>query len=419
MINKYKEFKDLEPIVIFEYYDFPMFYVAQSPKNELYLNHYIAEVADGLDKWLIARITKKEYQKLINHRVGVLELLTNLKTTNRLHHLYFDINEENIEKDLSIEIIDAENFDPECFPEDNYFVEYDYLHDQPIEKNTEQSIYLKSFKLILKDRTNKHDIELDYFKNIMGKLQSSLDSMVAHNSISTDTTSQESINLHLVALEASSFGVSLMVDPNKIDMFNISEESIIDFMHLIDDVSSGTTQDINDQIFIDEAYSIDTIKHVKTFLKTVSDKKYSFIIEAKNDRNEVFKNVSFKENVYKNIGILENILAEQSNEVIETFTITGNLTMVSMKRNRFRIEDVETGNKELTIEPTMSGRISRDIIKTIKDNNLKFFVPSKISATIERKTITDYIKDEHSYNHVLIKYEQAEEDVQNITVLKN
>jgi len=419
MISNYKEFSDLNPIVIFEYYDFPMFYVAQNSRDDIYLNHYIEELEDGMDKWLTARITKKEYKNLVNNRVGVLDFLNKLKSTNRLHHLYFNIHEENLDNELYSELITSDNFDPESFPQENYFVDYDYLQDRPLEKITDDITHLKSFKLILKDRANKHNIELDYFNNIMGKLQNSLDSLVAHSNDETlDPAPSQSIHLNLVALEASSFGVSLMIDPNSVDIFNKSEEAIIEFMHLIDDVSNGTTQNINDQIFIDETYSIETIKNVKTFLKTISDKKYSFKIEAKDERNEVIKNVSFKENVYKNIEILEKILEEQSSEETETFTITGNLTMVSMQRNRFRIEDVETEDKEIEVDETISGRISRDVIKTIKDNKLKFYVPSKISATIERKTIADFIKDEYSSQHVLIKYEQPEESSQDVPMLK-
>ncbi|MER2123889.1 MAG: hypothetical protein ABS936_07515 [Exiguobacterium indicum] len=419
MISNYKEFSDLNPIVIFEYYDFPMFYVAQNSQNDIYLNHYIEELEDGMDKWLTARITKKEYKNLVNNRVGVLDFLNKLKSANRLHHLYFNIHEENLDNELHSELITSDNFDPESFPQENYFVDYDYLQERPLERITDDIAHLKSFKLILKDRANKHDIELDYFNNIMGKLQNSLDSLVAHSNDETlDPAPSQSIHLNLVALEASSFGVSLMIDPNSVDIFNKSEEAIIEFMHLIDDVSNGTTQNINDQIFIDETYSIETIKNVKTFLKTISDKKYSFKIEAKDEQDEVIKNVSFKEEVYKNIEILEKILEEQSSETTETFSITGNLTMVSMQRNRFRIEDVEAEDKEIEVDETISGRISRDVIKTIKDNKLKFYVPSKISATIERKTINDFIKDEYSSQHVLIKYEQPEVSSQEVPILK-
>ncbi|WP_215115400.1 hypothetical protein [Exiguobacterium sp. s80] len=419
MIKNYREFKDLNPIIIFEYYDFPMFYVAESSKSELYMHHYVNEVKNGVDKWLVARITKKEYRKLVNQQTGVLEFLNKLRTNERLYHLCFDIHEENLEKELIAELITKENFKPKSFPSENYFVDYDYLEDQPIEKITEKVTNLKSFKLVLKDRTNKHDIELSYFNNVMGKFQSSLDSLATHNiSKLIDQKNEQSIHLNLLALEASSFGVTMMIDPNNIDIFNTSEEAVLDFMHLIDDVSNGTTQDINDQIYIDESYSVETVKHVKTFLKTISDKKYSFIVEAKDEQNEVFKNVSFREDAYQNIEILDKILEEQSSEMTETFTISGNLTMVSMQRNRFRIEDVKSDDKEIIVEPTITGKISKEVIKRINDNNLKFYVPSKISATIERRTITDYVKDEHSNKNTLIKYEQPEESSQDIPMLK-
>lgn len=416
MISSYKEFSDLDPMVIFEYYDFPMFYVAKNSQDDIYLNHYIEELEDGIDKWLTARITKKEYKNLVNNKVGVLDFLKKLKSKNRLHHLYFNIHEENLETDLYSELITNDNFDPESFPEKNYFVNYDYLQDRPLEKIADEITHLKSFKLILKNRTNKHDIELEYFKILMEKLQNSLDSLIEYESDKAiDYKPNQFIHLNLVTLKASSLGISFLID---FKSGKKSEEAIIKFMHLINDVSKGSKQNINDQIFIDETYSIDTIKNVNTFLKTVSHKNYSFVIEAKDDQDEVSKKVSFRENVYKNIEILESILEKQSSEVIETFSVTGNLTMVSMQRNRFRIENVESENKELAIGETISGRISRDIIKTIKDNNLKFYVPSKISATIERKTINDFIKDKYSSQHVLIKYEQLEEIPQNIPILR-
>ncbi|MCY8002447.1 hypothetical protein P9D31_17110 [Bacillus haynesii] len=398
-IEKYSDFKCLKIIHIFEYYDFPLFFISKSPSDELYLNYYIEETEDNLDKWLFSRISINECQSLMGQRSSVLNLLNRLYRKRRLHHLFIDCSITDPNKELKIEIVNATNFDPESFPDEDFYVEYDYATKQNLTKIEEEVIDNK-FKIVLKDAQNSHDINLDFMLDIFTGFKKTINDMAQNIGLEFGAGTVNPINLKVDALQPSSFGVYIKVD--SIDLFEVSERSLSNLFNLIQGISNKTKEQIEEQVFIDETYSLETIKSIRSMLRKISDNEYAFIMEGTTKVSRERKEVKFDRSSYNKLNILDEILQNNSEEKSETIEVEGELISVNTKRNKFRIATIE--------QEEISGKMSTELYKKIKSNrNIQFRVPSTIKAKVIKQTINDLLNDIKQVKYTLIEYEQPEE----------
>ncbi|MEC1613147.1 hypothetical protein P9D96_07940 [Bacillus mojavensis] len=398
-IQMYSDFKDLKIIHIFEYYDFPLFFISQSPSNEYYLNYYIEETEDNIDKWLFCRISVIECKSLLEQRVSVLELLNKLYQKRRLHHLFIDpsITEPNTE--LNIEVVDANNFDSESFPEEDFYVEYDYVTNQKLTKVQEEIIDSK-FKLVLKDFQNSHDIGLDFLLDIFGNFKKTM------NDIAKDVGKKlvgegfsEEIKLRVDSLQPSSFGVWIKMESD--DIFEVPEKSLSHLFEIIQDITTKSKKEIEEQIFLDESYSFESIKSLKNMLAKVSENKYTFKLEGNTKSNGEAKVVTFGENSYEKLDILMNILKENSEITYEDIEVEGELTSVNTAYNQFRVSTTSIGD--------IKGKIAPELFADLKNRNIQFRVPSVIKATVRKEIIKDLVEDTTKIKYELTDYKQPEE----------
>ncbi|MDC7762670.1 hypothetical protein POL82_04300 [Priestia aryabhattai] len=401
-IKKYSDFEKLEIIHIFDYYDFPLFFVSKSPINEYYLNYYVEELEESTDKWIFGRISSKECTDLMEHRLSVLTLLNHLFKKRRLHYLFMNPAHTQPDSILRIELVDANNFDPESFPEDDFFVEYDYVTEKELVKIEEDIIDSSKFKMVLKDDENRHDIGLDLFVDMLSNLKESI------NDIAYDIGSklmgqkpEHAINLRIDSLQPSSFGVWLKAEPLEADLFEVPEKSLNNLFELIDDIKHKSPSEIKEQIDIDEEYSIETIKSVKNMLKDIADNEFSLTLEANTKVQMTTKEVKFDKESYNKLSILNTILKEKSEKHIEEIEIEGVLTSINTSYNKFRIVTTTIGE--------ISGRMSTEMFRELKkSNNLQFKVPSLIKATINKENVKDYLEEEFYEKYTLVKFEQPE-----------
>lgn len=142
----YKALKNMEIVRIFDYYNFPLFFISKS-KDGLFFWIIIFRMMNGF----FCRITNREYLLLIQQSISVLFFLNNLKDKRRLHILTTGDNVHD-EQNINIALVDELNFDPESFPTEDFFVEYDYV------TNTE---LMKIEEGIIDDAKFKHDISLE------------------------------------------------------------------------------------------------------------------------------------------------------------------------------------------------------------------------------------------------------------------
>ncbi|MGG2061648.1 DUF6575 domain-containing protein [Priestia megaterium] len=400
-INKYSDLAQTEIIHTFEYYDFPLFFISKSTNAEYYLNYYIEEIENGIDKWLFSRISNKERVDLIEQRTSVLTLLNHLFKKERLYHLF--VNQILTEPDapLSIELVNASNFDPESFPEEDFYVEYDYVTKESLTKVEEDVLDSTKFKIVLKDDRNSHDISLDLFLNVLSNFKKSLNEIannVGNKLMGQQTNNQ--INLRVDSLQPSSFGVWLRTEPLEADLFEIPEKSLNNLFEIIKDVSYKSVQEIEEQIELDEDYSLNTIKNVRTMLKEISDNKFSLKLEGNMKSNgSISKEVKFDEDSYNKLEVLNEILKKNSQEYSEMIEVEGILTSVNTTYNNFRITTTTIGD--------VKGSMSRELMDKLKNEmSLQFKVPSMIKANIEKKIKNDLAEDIHSVKYILTSFEQ-------------
>jgi hypothetical protein len=398
----YGELENSEMINVFEYFDFPLFFISRTPDNDLYLNYYIKEVSDDVDKWFFSRISTKEHLELLQQRISVLDLLMNLKNKNRLNYLIIDSTVENPDAEINLIKVDDTNLEPLSFPENDFFVEYDHLTDEELYRVEEDVIDSSRFKLILKDDNNSHDIGLNVFLKVLDHLKKSING-IAHDigSKVMDQLPTHEINLRLDSLQPSSFGVWLKTEPNEVDLFEVPEKSLNNLFEIIDDIHKKDIKDIKEQIEIDEEYSLETIKSIKNLLKDVVDNKFALSLEA-NTKSHVEKSVEFGKESYDKLDMLTQILKEKSKTFTEEVEVEGLLTSINTTYNRFRISTDTIGE--------IGGKMSSDMFKKLKDEkSLQFRVPSIIKATITKETVNDYLEGEHNTKFILTHFEQPDD----------
>lgn len=394
------DLKQLEIIHTFEYYDFPLFFISKSPTNELYLNYYVEEVEENLDKWLFSRITSKELKNLLELRLSVLEILNRMYSKKRLYYLYTNstINQPN--EDLKIEIVNTNNFDEESFPDEDFYVEYDYVTKQKLVKIEQSLIDSSRFKMVLKDERNSHDISLDLLLDIMANLKASINDIAYDiGSKLMDQKSTHAINLRVDSLQPSSFGIWLKTEPLEVDLFEVPEKSLNNLFELIDDIQSKDPGEIEEQIDIDEEYSIETIKSVKNLLKDIVDNNYSLVLQANTKSQMISREVKFDKASYSKLDVLNKILNDKSQKHIEEIEVEGVLTSINTTYNKFRISTISLGD--------ISGKMSTEMFRELKkNNNLQFRVPSLIKAIVKKEIVNDYLEEEYYEKYTLIHYDQ-------------
>lgn len=396
----YYDLKQLEIIHTFEYYDFPLFFISKSPSNELYLNYYVEEVEENLDKWLFSRITSKELKNLFELRLSVLEILNKLYSKKRLYYLYTNSTLNQPYDSLKIELVNANNFDEESFPDEDFFVEYDYVTKQELVRVEQELIDSSRFKMVLKDERNSHDISLDLLLDIMAKLKTSMND-IAYD-IGSKLMGQQSthaINLRVDSLQPSSFGIWLKTEPLEVDLFEVPEKSLNNLFELINDIQSKDSLEIEEQIDIDEEYSIETIKSVKNLLKDIVENNYSLTLQANTKSHMIPREVKFDKASYSKLDVLNKILNDKSQKHIEEIEVEGVLTSINTTYNKFRISTTSLGD--------ISGKMSTEMFRELKkNNNLQFRVPSLIKATVKKEIVNDYLEEEYYEKYTLIHYEQ-------------
>ncbi|WP_045522768.1 DUF6575 domain-containing protein [Neobacillus niacini] len=399
---KYTDLEQSEIIHTFEYYDFPLFFISKSPSNGLFLNYYVEEIEENIDKWLFSRITSKELRNLVEVRLSVLDLLNLLFNKKRLYHLYIDSALNHPNEELNLELVDASNLDKESFPEEDFFVEYDYVTKQNLVKVEQDIIDSSRFKMVLRDDRNSHDISLDLFLEVLSNLKESI------NDIAYDIGSKlmgqkptHEINLRVHSLQPSSFGIWLITEPMEPDLFEVPEKSLNNLFKLIDDIQHKSPIEIEEQIDIDEEYSIETIKSVKNMLKDIVDNDFSLTLEANTKVQMMPIEVKFDKASYSKLDVLNKILKDKSQKLTEEIDVEGVLTSINTSYNKFRISTTSIGE--------IGGKMSKEIFKELKkDNNLQFRVPSSIKATIKKEIVNDYLEEEYYEKYTLIHFEQPE-----------
>ncbi|WP_283747661.1 DUF6575 domain-containing protein [Bacillus thuringiensis] len=123
-----EEYLNAITIHIFDFYDFPLFFITKSKEEKYCLHYFVEDVDNKTDKWLFSEISNDERLQLVERKISTLTLLKNLLRNQRLYYLFAN----HVEEKLNLEPINQDDLNPDGFPENEYFVEYDYISNKKL-----------------------------------------------------------------------------------------------------------------------------------------------------------------------------------------------------------------------------------------------------------------------------------------------
>ena len=375
---KFEELVNFKYKYIFEYYDMPLFFILESPSNELYLNYMIDEIDNNIYKWFFSRITKFELNDLLNQNIGVKYFLLQLINEKRMNYLITNNSIEELDFKLVKEIKIKE------LPIEDYTVEYGFVRNKTIEEK-ESNIKIKSneFDLVFRDENNSHLIEANVLVNILGKVQNLY-----------TTVSQGFSTLKVEAIYPSSFGMKLVGEDN---LINTPEKTLESILTLFKNVKELDFDKIEENLNIDKLYDLQAINKAKQLVKEVN--KYNISLEIKPQKDDDHKYFIGKSDKIK-FEELKSFIERINPEKNTVITVRGTLNSINMNYNKFTIIDDEN-NK-------FSGKIDGKLKKDI--TNKHFVIPARIEADLDKLEKYDTKENRYVTKYIMKNYRQTIEE---------
>ncbi|MGV2927200.1 DUF2009 domain-containing protein [Macrococcus capreoli] len=373
MKMKYSELMNLDYKYIFDYYDFPLFFVSMNKDNQLFLNYYIEEVSNE-DKWFFSQITKRELIYLLSKKLEVKNLLIKLINDKRMEYLF--VNES--ERDIRFENIDI--IDYEELPLEEFYVEYDFVSNSKIEYENEFEVISNELDIVIRDHENSHKVEVDVLTKALITIQDLY-----------TTITQDYKKLSVLALYPSSFGVKLVAED---DLFNSSQETIETVMTMLSSIKNNDINSIKENLLIDKVYTIQALNKARKLANVVNSENISLEIKTIGPKNKsLIINKSDKEKFES----LEGIVKEYTPEKEETIKIKGILNSININRNHFSIHGLD--------DMTYSGKLEKELKDTLTEKH--FIIPAPIEVTLLKSEVYDNDKDEYIVKYLMKSFEQS------------
>ena len=398
----YSEYEQLKIINIFEYYDKPLFYIAESPSKDLFM-FYFVESNNTTSVWFTSQISRNEVNEIFNQQIGELEFLNKLYSMGRLFKCNFNANIED-KCNILFSEVNEDNIDLEDFPEENFLAEYDYLNDQELIYVPKIIEDKRTFKIILKDAINSHQVAIDFLISTLSNVKQSLNSLAKDSS---GASTSQPVELNVIAFPPSSFGIWFEVNSTDLDLFNLTNTSVNNFFELLEDVNKKDEKDITDEIFVEKRYSIDSIKKMDKLLNNIVDFNYDLIIEGypkgtlvENTFVPPSASVEFKKSNHDKIKKLKNILSGDSSITHEEIEIEGIFMSVNLRKNGFWLN-----SKNEDINGLFENKLFE---KLKKENNYNIRVPSDVKAILLKTTTRDHIANVYSTKYTLTSFKYLE-----------
>ncbi len=397
----YADLKKLETIYIFDVYDYPLFYISQSDNQVKYLHYFIEEKDDGETSWFFSRITNTELRKLINKKFSELSLLRHLLKQKRLNKLVISGGISSLAEKPELDVLDESSPELRFLPEDDFYVEYDHLSDTEFGEEVITEVDPSLFKVVLRDNNNSHDLPVDKFIDLCNFMKKSFKQSVEKIANTLNVQALDPyVNLSISAIEPSSFAVWFKTQD---DIFDIATPSMSILSELIEEISDGKKEIIEEKLLLDHIYSVPMLQETNKFLKELKESEYTFSMEftEKVSRND--RVIDFKKDSYKYIDSIQDILRNRNESVTETVKIHGNLTSINLQRNFFRIDLPEENLLDVDF---VSGKFTSALVKLLKSQDKRFIIPSSIEAELLVTSSYNYVDDEGKITYELLTFYQ-------------
>lgn len=353
---------DLIYIAIFEYYDCPLFFIAQENKS-YYLYYCMDEdlfLKAKINSYYIARLYKGESVKkilneFVDNNIGVVL---------------------DIKGNCEIQLSDFENVE-DYLPEIDFCLEYDYLDGSTINKGYD---YKKKFPLL--------------FNN--AKISFHLKNLQNDTSIFPADIIGKAISLIRKMAETCMPGSKLVLSPFTSGSFKINcelagkgdlLEDNLHFDNLICEIER-----INSINLEQEKVKPDILKDLKQLYEFLDSNKLSAEILSK-DNNGLMDFTRKGRYLEQNLKLIE-----KKNNSVEKTKVSGYLESISIKRNSFTMKLSEEESTEI------AGKFDKTLFNKIKRKEIELTILKKINCTLQKNeegkfvikeiTVSDIDKDD-------------------------
>ena len=387
---------DLKSIFVFDYYDFPLFFISKNTSTKKYYFFYFIDT----EVYFFKELTRLDISLIFN----------GISIRNILQHFYDDGSLKIINfKSANNKVIEIRDFlinhdeaIEELFPEDNEFIEYDEINNLSFEElrlsfeNYFPELFnVKDITLRLIDKENSNQLSADsvltsieYVKNIFNGIKS----MLQDKNKFTDT------NLDIAAFSRGSFKIDFTLseeDQGNIFGNEVYFDEMISFMNFLDNPHKN-------EIGFDTSELI----YKKEFILATND--YYKFLEEENLVAEFYnKDVEIgvlkeSSNLSKNLSEMARIIREEEKVIIreeEYLNIKGEVLSANKSRNHFKIASDKYGD--------VSGIFEKELFKDIKASVKQITVSKRISARVNKIVENNSTNTINKVTYILMDFDIA------------
>ncbi len=386
---------DLKSIFVFDYYDFPLFFISKNTSTKKYYFFYFIDT----EVYFFKELTRLDISLIFN----------GISIRNILQHFYDDGSLKIINfKSANNKVIEIRDFlinhdeaIEELFPENNEFIEYDEINNLSFEElrlsfeNYFPELFnVKDITLRLIDKENSNQLSADsvltsieYVKNIFNGIKS----MLQDKNKFTDT------NLDIAAFSRGSFKIDFTLseeDQGNIFGNEVYFDEMISFMDFLDNPPKN-------EIGFDTSELI----YKKEFILATND--YYKFLEEENLVAEFYnKDVEIgvlkeSSNLSKNLSEMTRIIREEEKVIIreeEYLNIKGEVLSANKSRNHFKIASDKYGD--------VSGIFEKELFKDIKASVKQITVSKRISARVNKIVENNSTNTINKVTYILMDFDQ-------------
>lgn len=382
-------FSDMEYIFIFDYYDFPLFFISQSRKNSNYYLFY--SIND--DVYFFSELSASDINYLFSNPNGY-DILHYLKKKSKLKFVV--INNDSFAVNNLNEYVNIFNEDvSEALPLEKHPIEFEFVNKLNFEdiRNNYKSYFPNVYAndqltLRIKNKENSSSLNIDIVYSALEFIRS---------------TWQNISNRHA---EFGTVKTLLMSAPSKGSLkleFELEKEQQTGLF--TDEASFSELIDFVDNLNYVPMYDEEELLNERKLIEE-TDKLYKIIEE--NDlsidliSNQVkLGNIKKSANIKRNLDVMlskVNNLIEKRNVLTEDIEIEGEVLAANISKNYFKIRSLVQGD--------ISGTFERQLFKKIKTSEMQIIVSKSIHAHITKEQTTDIDTNKMKIKYTLNSFTQ-------------
>lgn len=228
------EIQNLKPWEIFDFFEGPGFYSCKNQTGQIYLVHWVDEIKDS-DIWLYSKVSFEKYCALKNKKIDIRSCFENPE--EGFSYLVTVASS----KEFNINLIKAEEYDPEWLPDEGGFLEHQAPSTTLPEKIVDiQEAAVANSRQILDLAFSKSHQTYEIASDALGKILTTVQNYLYSSACPSDIDIRrvpehiKDENILMVSgLFASSFGVRLQSKNSDLFPGSNQNQNLKEFMALL------------------------------------------------------------------------------------------------------------------------------------------------------------------------------------------